>query len=108
MRLVSALVLIALWLVACGTGGGTVDASLAELVAEQERYHGSTVRTEGVLRTYPEPLHYWIEDADLNRVELVPPEAVARHVGARIRVEGAFTFRADEGRRIAVIECSTS
>lgn len=102
MRLVGGLVVIPLWLVACGTGGGTVDASLAELVTEQERFHGSTVRAEGVLRTHDEPRHYWIEDADLNRVELVPPEAVAPHVGAWIRVEGTFTFRDDEGRRIEV------
>lgn len=88
-----------------GCAGGPDDPSsvtLAELVAEQDRYDGQLVETEGTVRTYDRPRHYWIEDEAVNRVELVPAEAAADHVGARVRVEGRFTFRDDEGRRITV------
>ena len=76
--------------------------TLADLVVEQDRYDGQMVVTEGTVRTYDRPRHYWIEDDAVNRVELVPPEAAADHVGARVRVRGPFTFRDDEGRRITV------
>lgn len=92
--------------VATGCGvlpdGEPATVTLAELVAEQEELDGDVVVAEGIVRTYDDPRHYWIEDADLNRVEIVPEAAIASHVGARVQVEGRFTFREDEGRRISV------
>lgn len=88
-----------------GCAGGPDAPSpvtLADLVVEQDRYDGQMVVTEGTVRTYDHPRHYWIEDDAVNRVELVPSEAAADHVGARVRVRGPFTFRDDEGRRITV------
>lgn len=54
------------------------------------------------MRTFDDPRHFWIEDADLNRVELWPSGSVEPRLGERIQVEGRFTFRDGEGRRITV------
>jgi hypothetical protein len=83
---------------------GPVPVTLSELVAEQDRYDGRHVIAEGLVRTFDDPRHYWIEDDDVNRVEIVPEDAVADHVGAVVRVTGRFTFRDDEGRRITIDE----
>lgn len=80
--------------------------SLAELAEAQEQWDGRLVHTRGTVRTFAEPLHYWIEDADHNRVELLPHEEVAALVGTPVEVTGRFTFREGEGRRIAVDEVS--
>lgn len=92
-------------LAGCGSGQDEpVPVTLAELAAQQERYDGMVVLTEGVVRTFEPPRHYWIEDPGVNRVELVPPEVAAPHVGQVVRVRGRFTFRDDQGRRITVEE----
>jgi hypothetical protein len=93
-------------LVGCGTStqDGPTAVELAELAGDQEGFHGEVVVTEGVVRSFDDPLHYWIEDADVNRVELVPEELVEDHVGDEVRVTGRFTFRDDEGRRIEIDE----
>ena len=78
--------------------------SLADLVAEQDAYDGSTVIVEGTVQTRDEPRHFWIEDAGQHRVELFPPDAVADLVGQRIRVTGRFTFRDDRGRGIDIAD----
>lgn len=93
---------IAVLVVACVTGGEVAEVTLGELTTNQDRYDGQLVRTDGIVRTFDVPPHFWIEDADLNRVELQPPASVEAHLGERIQVEGRFTFRDDEGRRIAV------
>jgi hypothetical protein len=97
------LVVAGLLLIGCARGPEVPGSvTLADLVVEQDRYEGQLVATEGTVRTYDRPRHYWIEDDAVNRVELVPAEAAADHVGARVRVRGRFTFRDDEGRRITV------
>ena len=78
--------------------------SLADLVAEQDAYDGSTVIVEGTVQARDEPRHFWIEDAGQHRVELFPPDAVADLVGQRIRVTGRFTFRDDRGRGIDIAD----
>lgn len=96
-------VLLAVLIVAgCGGPAGIQDVALVDLADRQETYSGQTVRAQGVLRTYPDPKHYWIEDADLNRVELVPHDRLEALVGLPVRVVGRFTFRETEGRRITV------
>ncbi len=84
------------------TGGSVEHVSLAELVAEQDAYHGSLVSAEGNVQTYDQPRHYWIEDIRQHRVELFPHELVEDLIGQRIRVTGRFTFRDDRGRGIDV------
>ena len=93
----------ALLLGACGlTGTAPREVTLAVLVGDQAGYDGRMVTTEGVVRTHDDPRHYWIEDDDLNRVELIPDDEVVPLLGERVRVTGRFRFRDDEGRRIEI------
>jgi hypothetical protein len=103
LRATAALLLVLL--TGCAADDGEpVEVDLVELAEDQTGFDGQLVVTEGVVRTYDEPRHYWIEDADLNRVELTPMELIEPHLGDEIRITGRFTFRDDEGRRIAVDE----
>lgn len=87
--------------VACGPSG-PARVTLAELADRQEEFDGREVIAEGVVRTFDDPKHWWIEDAEVNRVELVGRDGLDELVGSRVRVQGTFTFRDDEGRRIVV------
>jgi hypothetical protein len=87
-----------------GDGSEPRVVTLAELVAEQDAYDGSTVIVEGTVRTYDQPRHYWIEDVEQHRVELFPHDLVEDLVGHQIRVTGRFTFVDDRGRGIDVEE----
>lgn len=78
----------------------TVDLSV--LALEQEAWHGRDVETTGTVQTFASPRHFWIEDADQNRVELTPSDGLMELVGRTVTVTGRFTFREGEGRRIAV------
>jgi hypothetical protein len=98
-------VLVIVLATACASGPAEPEAvTLADLVAEQDHYDGRVVLTEGTVRTYDSPRHYWIEDVELHRVELVPDEEVADLVGQDVRVIGRFTFADDRGRVIEVQE----
>lgn len=99
----------AAWLTAVvlvGCGGSTPSTptavTLAELVADQDGYHGDVVTVEGTVRSYDAPRHHWIEDPDQHRVELEPQDLVQPHVGASIRVTGRYSFRDDRGRLIEI------
>jgi predicted small lipoprotein YifL len=105
--LVGSWVLALTLLAGCG-GGGPVDASPAELVAQQERLDGAVVRTIGRVDTYHDPRHYWVEDRANNRTELVPHEAVEPYVGREVLVEGRFSYAEDEGRLIEVERIDTT
>lgn len=104
LRVLATVVVTVLALGGCGSAAATADLTLAELTVDQVRFDERTVRTDGVVRTAPSPRHYWIEDADLNRVELQPHDQVEDLVGWTVQVEGHFTFRDDEGRRIQIEE----
>lgn len=92
------LLLFSAFLAACG--GSDSQLSLATLADYQQGYDGRDVVTEGVVRTFDDPRHYWIEDEDLNRVAIEPDSSVADRVGERVRVQGRFTASADAGRLI--------
>jgi hypothetical protein len=100
---------LVLWMAACGAGEPEA-VGLDELAFDAEGYDGEVVETVGVVRAFTEAEddaardHFVIEDADHNRVELVPHEAVAPHVDAEVRVVGPFTFDVERGRRIEVDE----
>ncbi len=103
-RLVAVVAGVAL-LGGCFGGGGAPQPTrveLVQLVEEQTDRDGQVVTASGTVRTYDEPRHYWIEDADQHRVELVPESQVSPHLGAEVEVTGRFTFREDEGRRIEI------
>jgi hypothetical protein len=85
----------------CG-GAGPSEVPLAVLAAEPRSFDGRLVRTRGVVRSVEEPLHYWIEDADFNRVQLVPPESAEPYLGRDVLVSGRFSYAQRAGRRIEV------
>lgn len=78
--------------------------SLQVLVNEAEALDGRAVITEGRVRTFDEPRHYWIEDAKLNRVAIEPDQIVKDLVGEYVRVEGHFYINKEQGRRIEAYE----
>lgn len=78
------------------------EVSLAMLTENATDFDNSQVITRGIVRRFEEPLHYWIEDEDLNRVGIFPQEQVAHYWGEAILVEGLFRFSATEGRRLSL------
>ena len=98
----TAAALLALLLSGCGGESGPREATLAVLANEGEAHDGDRVATQGVVRHFEEPLHYWIEDEDLHRVEIFPHDAIAPHLGERVRVEGEFAFSREAGRSLTV------
>ncbi|MGR2740148.1 hypothetical protein ACUY1T_17025 [Billgrantia sp. Q4P2] len=90
-------------LAACSDSTGEVrEVSLAVLVNQAEQLAGSRVATQGTVRHFENPLHYWIEDEDLNRVEIFPQERIAPHLGETVRVVGDFEYSPTEGRRLTL------
>lgn len=98
------MLLVGLVLAACGGNEKTNEVPLAMLTKSSASYDDSQVVTSGVVRRFEDPLHYWIEDADLNRVEIFPQEKVAPYLGEEVLVEGHFRFSATEGRRLTLTD----
>ncbi|MCH8533213.1 MAG: glucose-inhibited division protein B [Saccharospirillum sp.] len=82
----------------------TKEIPLATLVAQQAEYNGQTLSATGIVRTFEEPRHYWIEDDDLNRVAIEPDEAVSNYVGERVRVTGNYRADRETGRILMATE----
>lgn len=85
------------------------ELSLQLLAREQSTVNGYLVITTGVVQSFDDPLHYWLEDSWLedsapNRVALHPNDAVADYVGEYVEVEGRFHADRERGRRIEVVE----
>ncbi len=90
-------------LVACSDSAGEVrQVSLPVLINQAEQLDGSRVATRGTVRHFEDPLHYWIEDEDLNRVEVFPHEQIAPHLGETVRVVGDFEYSRRRGRRLTL------
>lgn len=97
------MVLVAL-VAACG---GPRTASLADLTWEMEDYHGDEVRTSGVVIGFDESdgaleEHYVIQDADANRVKLLPAEVAQPFAGRTVTVSGAFEYDPERGRLLHI------
>ncbi|MGY8871626.1 MAG: hypothetical protein ACKVJE_14410 [Pseudomonadales bacterium] len=95
-----AVLIAALVLVGCGEKPKQV--SLAVLTESAASFDNSQVITRGIVRRFQVPLHYWIEDEGLNRVEVFPQERVALFLGETVFVEGHFRFSETEGRRLTL------
>lgn len=76
--------------------------TLAELVADAERFDAGRVVVEGTVRRHADPPHAWLEDDEVHRVELDPYDAVADLVGSTVRVTGVFRAPGEQGRAIEV------
>lgn len=99
--LVSSL-LVVLLLLGCGDEATISEVPLAVLANNPAAHDEARVATQGVVRHFEDPLHYWIEDEDLHRVEIFPHELIAPHLGKEVRVEGLFHFSTSEGRRLTL------
>lgn len=104
LRRTLAAVALAAAAVACG---GPRTVSLEALTWDTDRYAGSEVTTSGVVVEFTTDdgatqRHYVIQDADANRVQLVPGEAAEPHVGQTVEVTGSFDFDPDRGRLLEV------
>lgn len=89
-----------LMLAGCDYSDAPQAAPLHLLASEPEQYQDTLVVTTGVVRTFAEPRHYWVEDDDLNRVEIRPMAKIEKRVGERVSVTGTFHFAMDKGRWI--------
>lgn len=96
----SALLAALAGLAGCDYADAPQAAPLAMLVAQPDNYQNKRVTTAGTVRHFQDPLHYWIEDDDLNRVALEPMEKVEPYLGKRVRVTGVFHYQENAGRGI--------
>lgn len=83
------------------------QATLVELVGEQDDYDGRRVEAVGVVRRFGEAegaarLHFVVEDQQKNRVALVPNDAAEPYVGTEVVVVGVFRFSEERGRRLEI------
>ena len=96
----AAIALLIATLVSGCRGQEPVEVPLTILVNNPAAFDDKHIITQGVVRHFDDPLHYWIEDEDLNRVEIFPHEQIAPHLGDAVTVESQFHFSLDEGRRL--------
>lgn len=105
LKLINSLVqalLATLVLVGCSDVEKPNQVSLAMLAESPAMFDNSQVMTRGIVRRFEAPLHYWIEDEGLNRVEIFPQDRVALFLGETVLVEGNFRFSYTEGRRLTL------
>ena len=91
-----------LTLAGCSDEESVAEVPLPVLATRPAAHDDSHVATRGVVRRFEAPLHYWIEDEDLHRVEIFPHERIAPYLGEAVRVEGHFRFSPEEGRRLTL------
>lgn len=91
-----------LMLSACGASDSVSQVPLPVLASNPVAYDGDLVATQGVVRHFEDPLHYWIEDEDLHRVEIFPHDMIEPHLGSVVRVVGRFSFSPSEGRKLVL------
>lgn len=99
--LMAVMLLIVILITGC-RGQLTVTVPLPILGNNPAAYDGRQVVTHGVVRHFDDPLHYWIEDQHLNRVEIFPHQQIAPFLGEAVEVEGQFQFSPHEGRRLTL------
>lgn len=105
MRIVALAVLTAaLALLSTACGGDPVEASLADLARDQDRFSGKAVITSGRVIRFEGPSgdYYVLQDQDQNRVALIPRERAAPFNGASVRVSGTFDLKERFGRVIEI------
>lgn len=91
-------------LTACG---GPRGVSLTELAVNSEFYDGKDVVASGVVREFGVDddgieHHFVLQDAEVNRVQLLPADVAAPHTGSAVEVVGEFAYDEDRGRRLHI------
>lgn len=87
--------------------GGTPAVSLEDLTFNTDEYVGQEVVAHGVVTEFGDEdseygRYYVLQDADANRVQLLPPEAAEPHAGSTVEVVGEFDFDPERGRMLHV------
>ena len=100
----AAMVLASALLAAACAGSRPVSVSLAGLAAHQEDYKGKLVTTRGVVRRFADTAgtYFVVEDAEHDRVEVLPPSRMARYQGRQVQVTGRFGVNQTVGRFVRV------
>ncbi len=94
-------------LAACRGPTQPIEVDLGVLVEQPSEYTGRRVTTWGMLRTFDQPRHYWIETADFQRVGVVPEQKIASYVNEMVQVSGRFDIVAGAGRQLTVEHITT-
>ena len=102
MSYFSLLVVLSTLLMACRGSDQPTEVDLGVLVEQQSHYAGKMITTWGVLRTFDQPRHYWIETPDFKRVGVAPNDAVAPYVNQLVEVTGRFNTVESAGRQLLV------
>lgn len=98
VRALAALVSVVSVISCSGQEPGPTELCLADLVRFAEGYNGERIATTGSVRSHSDPEHYWIEDTQLNRVEVRPQYAVSSLAGESVRIVGRFRHPLEQGR----------
>lgn len=92
--------LAVLILLGCSENQQLKQVTLSMLANSNANYNNTHVITSGLVRRFEDPLHYWIEDENLNRVEILPHKIVSPFLGQVVQVQGHFSFSVNEGRKL--------
>lgn len=94
--------LLLVLLAGCDYSDAPQGAPLRALADKPEDFQKTLVATSGVVRGFNDPEHYWIEDDDLNRVELTPLAEARGHLDQRVQVVGTFHYDPGRGRWLEI------
>ena len=104
ISIMAATLLAGLVIGACDENEKAIEVSLDLLSNSPANYNGRQVLTRGKVQRFEDPLHYWIEDEDLHRVEIFPQVKVAPYLGETVVVRGQFSFESTAGRRLTLTD----
>lgn len=96
--------LASLALLGCSKNEQALNVSLSTLVENPAKFNNSQVTTSGTVHYFETPMHYWIEDDKLNRVEILPYSEIRLFLGESVVVTGEFRFSTTTGRSITLGE----
>ncbi len=103
MRPTVLIVVLMLAITACSP----VHTTLSRLVADQDAMSGKRVVVTGTVVTFDDPdggVDVILEDADQNRVLLLPGNVAAGFAGSSVEATGMFEFDPGRGRLLWVEE----
>lgn len=100
-------VLLVVLTAALSACGGPRGVALTELAVNSEFYDGKDIVASGIVREFGADderveHHYVLQDADVNRVQLLPADLAAPHTGSAVEVVGEFAYDEDRGRRLHI------
>jgi uncharacterized protein (DUF58 family) len=93
-------------LLALAAGCGPPRVTLADLATDQRAHDGEEITVRGVVVEIepdgPVPHYVVVQDAEANRLELIPLQEAESHIGSVVEVTGEYRFDPDRGRRLRI------